>query len=321
MQKGSQNADHDAKGMLDGASSDDRRNIQTIDVSDEIEEDINFLNDLAIICRFIGQRSDRKTIEKWIEETWKTPQITKFMPKGFFIMVFASEEERKKVLDGGLWTMRSKPLYIQKWCRNFNPSKTEPYEKPIWIRLNNLPLEYWSEEALEKIGRSLGTLMELDAEIANGNSYLYARIKLVAVRRMPQLIKLRGHGMEWIQLIEVEEEKHYCSLCGRRNHDSDKCKNKKSKKKVWRAKQVVGIRNTEEPLQITNSEMVDVKTGKKQNGEDLEMVGNYKMEMEEKTGNFESIEQNDIELEEDGISEEDEEKDELETTDIRNICH
>ncbi|GLJ48891.1 hypothetical protein SUGI_1031190 [Cryptomeria japonica] len=165
MQRASHNENHEAREWSKATFEDGRGEIQTIDVSEEIEEDINFLKDLAIICRFIGPRTDRKSIEKWIEETWKTPQITKFMRKGFFIVVFASEEERRKVLEGGLWTMNGKPLYIQKWFRNFNPLKTEPYERPIWIRLNNLPLEYWSEEALEKIGRSLGTLMEIDAKL------------------------------------------------------------------------------------------------------------------------------------------------------------
>ncbi|GLJ32355.1 hypothetical protein SUGI_0651150 [Cryptomeria japonica] len=207
--KNLQNENRGEDGIADAKSGKDRRVIQVIDLSEEIEEDIEFLKDLAIICRFIGPRADRKTVQRWIEDTWKTPQITKFMPKGFFIVVFATEEERQKILDGGLWTMKNKPLYIQKWYQNFNPLKTEPYENPIWIRLNNLPMEYWSEEALEKIGRSMGTLMEIDAEIAIGNSYLYARMKLATVRRIPQVIKLRSHGLDWIQAIEIEEDKHF----------------------------------------------------------------------------------------------------------------
>ncbi|GLJ04857.1 hypothetical protein SUGI_0004920 [Cryptomeria japonica] len=91
----------------------EREYIQSIDFLEEIEEDVEFLKDLAIICRFIGARSDCKRICKWIEETWQTPQITKFLPRGFFIIIFATEEERQKVLEGGLWTMDSKPLYIQ----------------------------------------------------------------------------------------------------------------------------------------------------------------------------------------------------------------
>ncbi|GLJ22444.1 hypothetical protein SUGI_0422460 [Cryptomeria japonica] len=231
-QKNSQNENRGKDGIADVKSGEDRRVIQVIELREEIEEDIEFLKDLVIIYRFIGPRADRKIVQRWIEDTWKTPQITKFMLKGFFIVVFATEEERQKILDGGLWTMKNKPLYIQKWYQNFNPLKTEPYENPIWICLNNLPMEYLSEEALENIGRSMGTLMEIDAEIATGNSYLYARMKLAAVRRIPQVIKLRSHGLDWIQAIEIEEDKHLCSICGRRNHDTDKCKINKKEKNI-----------------------------------------------------------------------------------------
>ncbi|GLJ30665.1 hypothetical protein SUGI_0607270 [Cryptomeria japonica] len=241
------------------------------------------------------------------------------MPKGFFIVVFASEEERKKILEGGLWTMNNKLLYIQKWYKNFNPLKTEPYEKPIWIRLNNLSMEYWSEEALEKIGRSMGTLMEIDTEIATGNLYLYARMKLAAVGRIPQLIKLRSHDMEWLQVIKIEEEKYFCSICRRRNHDSDKCRNNKNEKKVWRVKQATGNKKSEELLQITVREQVNENLDKKQSGVSQEVEGNNKKDLEEKACNLKSNCQSDIGLEEDEISEEDEDKDELEITDIRNI--
>ncbi|GLJ17938.1 hypothetical protein SUGI_0314620 [Cryptomeria japonica] len=197
----------------------------------------------------------------------------------------------------GIMDHDNKPLYIQKWYRNFNPLKMEPYEKPRWIRLNNLPMEYWSEEALEKIGRSMGTLMEIDAKIATRNVYLYARMKLAAVRRIPQLIKLRSHDMEWLQAIEIEEEKYFCSICERRNHDSDKCRNNKNEKKVWRVKQAAGNKKSEELLQIIVREQVNENLDKKQSGVSQEAEGNKKKDLEEKACNLESNCQSDIGLE------------------------
>ncbi|GLJ17002.1 hypothetical protein SUGI_0294130 [Cryptomeria japonica] len=166
------------KACEEPGSNTEKELLQVIDIIEEVGDDIELLKDLVIICRFIGPRLDRKKITEWIENTWQTPQITKFMSKGFFIVVFAIEEEHQKILEGGLWTITTKPLYINKWYRNFNSLKNEPYDKPIWIRLNNLPMEYWTEESLEKIGKSLGTLIEIDADIATGDSYLYARVKL-----------------------------------------------------------------------------------------------------------------------------------------------
>ncbi|GLJ39600.1 hypothetical protein SUGI_0809320 [Cryptomeria japonica] len=113
---------------------------------------------------------------------------------------------------------------------NFNPLKTDPYDKLVWIRLNNLPMEYLTKEALENINKSLGTLMDIDADITQGDSYIYVRLHVAAVRRIPEYIKLRAHGKDWIQLVEVEEEKFYCSNCDRRNHSTIICKVPKKRK-------------------------------------------------------------------------------------------
>ncbi|GLJ37405.1 hypothetical protein SUGI_0759420 [Cryptomeria japonica] len=183
-----------ANRYLDCSISDERECVQTIDVTEEIEEDVEFFKDLLIICgSFTGARSDRNKKCRWMEDTWRTPQITKFLPKGYFIVIFSTEEEQQKILEGGLWIMDSKPLHIQRWHRNFNPLKTDPYDKPVWIPLNNLLMEYYTEDALEKIGRSLGTLMDIDTYIAQGDSYIYARLQLVAVKRILACIKHRAH--------------------------------------------------------------------------------------------------------------------------------
>ncbi|GLJ23464.1 hypothetical protein SUGI_0444240 [Cryptomeria japonica] len=203
---------------------------------------------------------DRRKIEGWIDATWNSPHITKFMLRGFFIVIFATEEERQKVLEGRLWKMEDKPLYLQRWHRNFNPWKTDPYNKPMWIRLNNLPLEYWIEEALTKIGRSLGTLMSINSEIALGDSYKYARLQLAAVRKIPSLTKLCAFGMEWIQSVEVKEENFFCSNCGRRNHSSVNCKILKREDKEWRP---IHKEKTEAKEQVLESDSKKTDEGKK----------------------------------------------------------
>ncbi|GLJ20581.1 hypothetical protein SUGI_0374780 [Cryptomeria japonica] len=151
-----------------------------------------------------------------------------------FYYYFRKRRRATKGIGGGSLDNGFETLNIQRWHRNFNPLKTDPYDKPLWIRLNNLSMEYWTEEAPEKVGRSLGTLMDIDVDIAQGNSDLYARLQLVAVRRIPLHVKLCAHGMEWIQSIEIEEETFYYLNCGRQNHSTSKRKVPKKEKKEWR---------------------------------------------------------------------------------------
>ncbi|GLJ48787.1 hypothetical protein SUGI_1028830 [Cryptomeria japonica] len=80
------------------------------------------------------------------------------------------------------------------------------YDKPVWIRLYNLSIEYWSEACLEMIGRSLGMLLEIDEEIVEGDLYTYARLRIAAIREIPPSVMLLTVDGNWKQHIEIEEE-------------------------------------------------------------------------------------------------------------------
>ncbi|GLJ21652.1 hypothetical protein SUGI_0403220 [Cryptomeria japonica] len=139
----------------------------------------------AIICRIIHKIRTRVAIKSWIEGIWKMDCIVKFIRKNFFTVVFTLEEEGNKVILGGVWMFDDFPLYIQPRSPNFNPLKCSPYD---------LSIEYWNEECLGKIGRSLGTLMEVDEEILDEDQYVYARMNIVVVMEVSRRIGLVVNG-------------------------------------------------------------------------------------------------------------------------------
>lgn len=53
-------------------------------------------------------------------------------------------------------------VFIQKWVENFNASAMDPITEPTWLRLYNLPLEYWSKDILSKIDNSVGQTLDID---------------------------------------------------------------------------------------------------------------------------------------------------------------
>ncbi|GLJ38011.1 hypothetical protein SUGI_0773670 [Cryptomeria japonica] len=95
---------------------------------------------------------------------------------------------------GEVWMFEDSPMYIQPWAPNFNPLKCSPYDSSIWVRLYNLSIEYWNKECLDKIGRSLGTLMEVDEDISYGDQYVYVRMKLAVVMEILRRIGLVVSG-------------------------------------------------------------------------------------------------------------------------------
>ncbi|GLJ23528.1 hypothetical protein SUGI_0445730 [Cryptomeria japonica] len=144
------------------------------------------------------------------------------------------------------------------WSPNFNPIPLEVYDSPVWIRLYNLPIEYWDDVVLEKIGRSLGTLLEVDEQIIESNLYKFARLRIVAVQRIPSHVTLSTASGEWRQQVEIKKAISLCSRCGSRLHQMANCKMfikrarggpPRKEKKVWKKmetqpSQAVILKNT-----------------------------------------------------------------------------
>ncbi|GLJ31069.1 hypothetical protein SUGI_0621750 [Cryptomeria japonica] len=139
--------------------------VDGIDLSKIIEEYRLIFKKHTIIARFVGPKLPRKDVRIWVDNNWGNHVVIKFLSKGFFVAVFAEVEERAHILQSQNWFMNKHPLYIQSWAPNFGPTPLAIYEKPVWIRLYNLPTEYWSDSSLEDIGRTMGTLLEIDKGI------------------------------------------------------------------------------------------------------------------------------------------------------------
>ncbi|GLJ22643.1 hypothetical protein SUGI_0426410 [Cryptomeria japonica] len=197
--------------------------IQEIDLSDCIEDEKEIFDRHAIIAKILGPKLPRRDIQTWVLENWGSNVRVKFLPKGFFVAVFSCEEDRNHTITLKNWFGKEHPLYIQPWVSNFDPTENATYDKPMWICLYNLSIEYWSEGCLEMIGRSLGTLLEIDGEIVEGDLYTYARLKVAATRTIPSEVLLHIADRNWKQQIEIEKEIEVCHRCGSKLHTMVNC--------------------------------------------------------------------------------------------------
>ncbi|GLJ49019.1 hypothetical protein SUGI_1034140 [Cryptomeria japonica] len=122
-----------------------------IDLSMEISAEKALWEDFAVIARIVGPKMSRMEINNW-------------------------EAERCRILNQENWFVNGNPIYLQPWTPNFNPTLLVVYDSLVWIRLYNLPIESWDDVVLEKIGRSLGTLLEIDEQIIENNLYKFVRL-------------------------------------------------------------------------------------------------------------------------------------------------
>lgn len=87
----------------------------------------------------------------------------------------------------------------------------------------NLPIEYWSVDLLEKIGRTFGTLLEVDFDDED-ELCKYACLRIAAVKRIPKSVTFLTSSGEWNQQVDIEKDIKQCPRCGSRFHGLDECK-------------------------------------------------------------------------------------------------
>ncbi|XP_059066181.1 uncharacterized protein LOC131857533 [Cryptomeria japonica] len=154
--------------------------------------------------------------------------------KGFFVVLFEDDEDGNRILNQENWFVNNHAIYLQPWSPNFDPIPLAVYSAPIWIQLYNLPIEYWSEDLLEKIDKTLETLLEVDFDDED-DLCKYACLRIATVKRIPKSVTFLTSSGEWRQQVEIGKEIKECPRCGSKFHGLDECK-----MLVRKAKNVLG---------------------------------------------------------------------------------
>lgn len=117
-------------------------------------------------------------MEGFIKRVWGKFGIDRVVviAKGIFIVRFNSFENRNKVLDRGSPMFDKKPVIVKPWTTNLDIKKFDINCVPIWVRLMELDLKYWGQNALMKIGSMLGKPIKTDRATSVKELLHYGRI-------------------------------------------------------------------------------------------------------------------------------------------------
>ncbi|KAH0636156.1 hypothetical protein KY290_036581 [Solanum tuberosum] len=109
---------------------------------------------------------------------WKPTESLTLIDLGwyFYIAKFSKKENMHKALHEGPWFVIGSFLSARRWESNFVPNETMEYHTAIWIRLPQLPIEFYGREILEKIRKKLGGLLKIDSCTSATLHGRYARI-------------------------------------------------------------------------------------------------------------------------------------------------
>ena len=195
-----------------------------------IQTGIEDLEKRGLICRFVGFRPSLPAFKVWAAKSWKTKgelQISIY-PNGYFLVLFANNEDREKTFQGGPWFFGRAGLFMKPWHTKFKAEEEIPSVAPVWVRLFGLPIEFWNPSVFSSIGNSLGTFMMTADCTQNFEHIIYARICVLMDfdKPLPKKITLQFGEDTWEQVVDYENIPFRCRICHEYGHLASACPNK-----------------------------------------------------------------------------------------------
>lgn len=132
----------------------------------------------SLVGYFLHSTLPYKVVEPIARRLWGHLGLSKVFlhGKGYYIFKFNSITELDRVLASGPWHFVSKIIVLQKWQEGVKFSKPDCEKFPIWVKLSQIPLSYWSDEGISYIASAIGKPLFTD-EMTTKNDFMnFARV-------------------------------------------------------------------------------------------------------------------------------------------------
>ena len=132
----------------------------------------------ALIVKVFGRTVGFNYLTFKINALWKPKAKMDCVNLGrdFFLIRFSSSEDYDFVLRGGPWFIGGHYLAIMPWEPYFKASEAKLSSVAVWVRLPELPIEFYEASVLREIGSVIGPVLRVDSFTASETRGGYARL-------------------------------------------------------------------------------------------------------------------------------------------------
>uniref|UniRef100_A0A7N2KTI6 DUF4283 domain-containing protein n=1 Tax=Quercus lobata TaxID=97700 RepID=A0A7N2KTI6_QUELO len=132
----------------------------------------------ALIIKTFGRRMAFSFLVERVRKMWNPCGGMDCIDLGYdyFLVKFELDEDVDTILMGGPWFIGQQFIAIRQWEPEFKASTATLSSVAVWIRLPELPIEYYEPNALLKIGKAIGPILRIDSHTANGEKGRFARL-------------------------------------------------------------------------------------------------------------------------------------------------
>lgn len=141
----------------------------------------------------------------------------------------ASASDTKRALARTKNKIKTSLFRLFRWTPDFELGKDSSLEA-VWVKMCNLPLNYFNESSLHRPGSILGTVLSIHPSTIGLTQQAYAKVCIELDVSKPFLDKLwigtsKDYG--WEVTLEYEGNHAYCQYCGLLGHSIGLCQKKR----------------------------------------------------------------------------------------------
>jgi hypothetical protein len=182
----------------------------------------------GLIVKLFGRRIGYKALENRLKQMWVRKGVISIIDLGkeYFLVYFSNEEDYNKALEDGPWLIYDHYLIVRQWSPNFYPNEATIDSASVWVRIPDLPIEYYDAKVLHFIGDRIGKTVKVDKNTLFQERGKYARlcVEVDLTKTLLATFELKGRFYK----IEYEGLHMLCRTCGKFGHYIEGCPEKKT---------------------------------------------------------------------------------------------
>ncbi|XP_077217827.1 uncharacterized protein LOC143852323 [Tasmannia lanceolata] len=172
----------------------------------------------CLVGFLIGRRPYFMALKDHLLRKWQIKGEFKIsaLNHGFFLFKFNNSEDCSKILEMGTHSFGGRPQILQRWYLDMPLIKPNLASIPVWVRLPDLHLQFWTQRGIRKIDSGIGKPLYMDTSTAEGSRLLYARFCVeidVDALPLPDSIDLQTPSETITQQIEYDQRPSACLCC------------------------------------------------------------------------------------------------------------
>lgn len=178
---------------------------------------------LAIIVKYLGKHISFNVLNNRLPSIWGLQGRLHLMDIGYncFVARFENNQDYLHVLLDGPWKIFDNYLATQRWVPEFRPKTAKMSKMAVWVRIPELPVEYFKEKAIKDILENVGKPLKLDRTTMARERGKFARAAVEVDLNKPLVSEVLVGNTA--QVIEYECLHVVCFGCGVVGHREQEC--------------------------------------------------------------------------------------------------